>query len=269
MPAGFQLGGEMQDGIFPTVQKARSLDTSIGQDQARRMRLFLLFLLFASILRADELPIVATFSIVACDPATGELGVAVQSKFVAVGAVVPYAKAGIGAVATQALANTTYGPDGLKLLSEGKSPAEVITLLTGADPAKSQRQVGIIDSKGASVTFTGDRCIGWAGGIAGKNYAVQGNILTGEEVVKAMAKAFEQSKGEFAQRLIDALRAGQAAGGDKRGRQSAALLVVQEGAGYSGLNDRKRDLRVDDHPQPIEELQRIYELHKNLFPDKP
>jgi uncharacterized Ntn-hydrolase superfamily protein len=233
------------------------------------MRHLLLLLLFTTLLRADELPIVATFSIVACDPATGELGVAVQSKFVAVGAVVPYAKAGVGAVATQALANTIYGPVGLKLLSEGKSPDEIVKQLTDADPKKSQRQLGIIDSKGNAATFTGDQCFDWAGGIAGKNFAVQGNILTSEEVIKAMAKAFEESKGEFAQRLIDALRAGQVAGGDKRGRQSAALLVVQEGGGYSALNDRKRDLRVDDHPHPIEELQRIYELHKNIFPDKP
>ena len=232
------------------------------------MRILLLFLFFAPLIHANEPAVVATFSIVACDPETGEIGIAVQSKFIAVGAVVPFAKAGVGAVATQAWANTTYGPDGLKLLADGKSPDEVVKTLTDADSNKSQRQLGVIDAKGNAASFTGEECFDWAGGITGKNFAVQGNILAGEDVVKAMAKAFQESKAEFAQRLIDALWAGQEAGGDKRGRQSAALLVVQEGAGYSGLNDRKRDLRVDDHPKPIEELQRIYDLHKKVFPDK-
>ena len=234
----------------------------------------LLLLLFAGALSVEsfadsEPPRVATFSIVACDPKTGELGVAVQSRFLAVGAVVPWAKAGVGAVATQSLANTTYGPDGLKLLASGVEPDEVVKQLTDADPQRAVRQVGIVSAAGKAATFTGTECNAWAGGRAGVNFAAQGNILAGETVVAAMAESFEKSAGsgkELGQRLIDALQAGQAAGGDKRGRQSAALLVVHEGWGYAGLNDRYRDLRVDDHAEPIAELQRIYDLHKRLFP---
>ena len=210
---------------------------------------------------------VATFSIAACDPETGEIGVAVQSKFIAVGSVVPWARAGVGAVATQSFANVTYGPRGLKLLQAGKSPAEVITLLTTDDPAREKRQVGIISADGRSANFTGKGCFPWAGGKSGKNFTVQGNILAGKEVITAMAESFAGSAGKaaLAQRLIDALAAGQEAGGDRRGKQSAALLVVREGWGYGGDNDRFRDLRVDDHEEPIKELDRIYQIHRKIF----
>ncbi|MBT7923651.1 MAG: DUF1028 domain-containing protein [Opitutae bacterium] len=213
-----------------------------------------------------EHPVVATFSIVARDPATGELGIAVQSKFVAVGSVVPWAKAGVGAIATQSWANTRYGPVGLDLLERGVSPEKVIERMTEADGNRENRQVGIVSADGNASTFTGKKCLSWAGGKTGKDYAAQGNILTGPEVVDAMAESFEKTEGELAERLIAALRAGQKAGGDKRGRQSAALLIVRKGWGYSGLNDRYRDLRVDDHPHPIEELERVLRIHKKIFP---
>ena len=227
-------------------------------------------LLFAFTTRAgDAPPTVATFSIVAADPATGELGIAVQSKFLAVGAVVPWAKAGVGAIATQAWANTTYGPRGLELLAEGKSPEDALRTMIANDEGREQRQVGIVDAKGQTATHTGGGCMAFAGGRSGRHFTVQGNILAGEEVIEAMAKSFEDSHDsgkELAQRLLDALQAGQEAGGDRRGMQSAALLVVRQDAGYSAYNDRYRDLRVDDHPEPIRELQRIYALHKKLFP---
>ena len=213
-------------------------------------------------------PPVATFSIVARDPDTGELGIAVQSKFVAVGSVVPWAKAGVGAIATQAWANTRYGPIGLELLAQGKTAAETIEILTQADAGRKQRQVGIIAVDGNGSSYTGAGCLDWAGHKTGKHYAVQGNVLAGPEVVEAMAKAFEESEGDLAHRMIEALRAGQKAGGDKRGRQSAALLVVRKGWGYSRFNDRYRDLRVDDHPQPIEELARVLAVHEKVFPPK-
>jgi uncharacterized Ntn-hydrolase superfamily protein len=203
---------------------------------------------------------VATFSIVGFDPETGELGVAVASKFLAVGTVVPYAKAGVGAVATQAFANTTYGPEGLKLLAEGMDPHAVIEKLTADDPEKERRQVGIVGARGASATFTGKECIPWAGGKAGRYCACQGNILVCEATVDAMAAAFETAEGELAVRLVKALKAGEEAGGDARGKQSAALLVVKEGGGYGGFNDRYMDLRVDDHPDPIDELERILSI---------
>ncbi len=216
--------------------------------------------------RVESLSPVATFSIVGFDPNTKELGIAVQSKFVAVGAVVPWAKAGVGAIATQSHANTKYGPLGLKYLDQGFSPKEVIEKLTADDSSAPRRQVGIVDAAGRPATFTGRKCNVWAGGRTGKNYTVQGNILTGPEVVDAMAEAFEKAEGELGARLITALEAGQAAGGDRRGRQSAALFVVREGWGYGGFNDRYRDIRVDDNPEPIKELGRIYELHKSVFP---
>ena len=212
-----------------------------------------------------ELPVVATFSIVAYDPETEELGVAVQSKFIAVGSVVPWAKAGVGAVATQAYANTTYGPRALELLSDTK-PEEVLSYLTINDKQREIRQVGVINAQGTSATFTGNQCNEWAGGTAGKNFACQGNILAGEGVVKAMAKSFQESKGDFGDRLIASLQAGQDAGGDTRGMQSAALLIVRKGWGYGGYNDRYRDLRVDDHAEPIKELKRVYDLHRKIFP---
>jgi uncharacterized Ntn-hydrolase superfamily protein len=208
---------------------------------------------------------VATFSIVGFDPQTGDLGVAVQSKFLAVGAVVPFAKAGVGAVATQSWANTSYGPRGLDLLASGKSPEEVVAALTGADDRPEQRQVGIVDAQGRSATFTGPNCFPWAGGVTGPNFAAQGNILVGEDTVRALAETFQQAQGSLAHRLVEALAAGQRAGGDSRGQQSAALLVVREAGGYGGFNDRMIDLRVDEHPQPITELARLLDYYELLF----
>jgi uncharacterized Ntn-hydrolase superfamily protein len=213
-----------------------------------------------------SVPVVATFSIVAYDPQTQELGVAVQSRVIAVGAVVPYAKAGVGAIATQSYANTTYGPAGLELLAKGEKPDEILKKLVAADMAAEIRQVGIINAKGEAATFTGDKCFPWCGGVMGENYCCQGNILAGEAVVKAMEKTFLETKGEFGARLLAALKAGQDAGGDKRGMQSAALLIVREGWGYGGQNDRYRDLRVDEHAEPIKELKRIYDLACAQYP---
>jgi uncharacterized Ntn-hydrolase superfamily protein len=213
--------------------------------------------------------IVATFSIVGFDPATGDLGVAVESKFFGVGSVVPWAKAKVGAIATQSSANITYGPEGLALLESGKTAKETLKQLTDADPGRDTRQAGVVDGKGNVASFTGARCNAWAGHIEGTNFCAQGNILTGEEVVKAMAAAFEKARAvegsELADWLMAALDAGQAAGGDKRGRQSAALLVVREKAGYSGRNDRYIDLRVEDHTEPIQELNRLLEIHKKFY----
>lgn len=210
-------------------------------------------------------PPVATFSIVAFDPDAKEWGIAVQSKFIAVGAVVPWAKANVGAVATQSWANTTYGPEGLKLMAKGLSAEETLKKLIENDRGRARRQVGIVDAKGNVATFTGERCMRWAGGKKGKHYCVQGNILAGEKVVDEMARGFEEAEGDLGERLIASLAAGQAAGGDRRGKQSAALLIVKERGGYAGYNDRYRDLRVDDHETPIKELRRIYRLHKRIF----
>ena len=210
-----------------------------------------------------------TFSIVARDTQAGELGIAVQSKFLAVGAVVPWAKAGIGAIATQSWANTSFGPHGLELLASGLSAQEALTQLLENDEGqgRASRQVGIVPAQGQPVSYTGSDCFPWAGGVVGENYACQGNILVGEETVQAMARTFEQTAGALCDRLVAALAAGQRAGGDSRGQQSAALLVVRAGGGYGGFNDRFIDLRVDDSPQPIQELQRILQLHKlYLFP---
>ncbi|MBD8013512.1 DUF1028 domain-containing protein [Planococcus wigleyi] len=206
--------------------------------------------------------LVATFSIVAADPETGEVGVAVQSKFLAVGSVVPWAKANVGAVATQSWANTAFGPEGLTLLEKGLSPEEVIDKLVADDPGRSLRQVAVINADGEASAFTGHECYDWAGHIIGKNHSCQGNILVSEETVSEMSRTFEASEGPLAERMLKAVAAAQHAGGDSRGKQSAAVYVVQEGAGYGGYNDVKVDLRVDDHPEPIEELQRLYELHK-------
>lgn len=208
---------------------------------------------------------VNTFSIVGFDPRTGDLGIAVQSKFLAVGAVVPWARAGVGAVATQSWANTAYGPRGLDLLAAGKTPDEAMKILTDGDERASQRQVGIVDAAGRSATFTGGDCHAWAGGIAGPNFAAQGNILVGEATISAMAEEFLRASGPLWDRLVAALAAGQRAGGDRRGQQSAALLVVREAGGYGGFNDRLIDLRVDDHSRPIEELARLLEIHALLF----
>jgi len=209
--------------------------------------------------------IVATFSIAAFDPETDSLGVAVQSKFLAVGAVVPWARAGVGAVATQAMANFNYGPRGLQLMAEGRTAEETVEALTSADEDREHRQLGVVDARGRAATYTGSGCFDWAGGVTGEHYAAQGNILVGRETVEAMAKTYEETGGEFAARLLAALGAGQEAGGDSRGRQSAALLVVREGGGYGGDNDRVIDLRVDDHPGPIEELARLRDLHALYF----
>jgi uncharacterized Ntn-hydrolase superfamily protein len=218
--------------------------------------------------RGAQTPEVATFSIVARDAKTGELGIAVQSRFMAVGAVVPWARGAVGAVATQALANPEFGPDGLKLLEQGKSPQEVLEHFQRTDPGIDERQVGIVDSQGRSATFTGKNCLNWAGGRTGRGYAVQGNILAGEAVVNAMAEAFEKAQGDLGSRLLEALQAGQDAGGDKRGMQAAALLIVHPQWGYDGRNDRYRDLRVDEHTDPIRELRRIYLLHRAFMPPR-
>jgi uncharacterized Ntn-hydrolase superfamily protein len=208
---------------------------------------------------------VATFSIVAFEPETKALGVAVQSKFLAVGAIVPWARAGVGAVATQAMANFNYGPRGLDLMSRGKTAEETLRALISSDDEREHRQLGVVDARGRVATFTGSECFEWAGGVAGEHYAAQGNILVGRETVEAMAETFETTTGDLAGRLLAALDAGQTAGGDSRGKQSAALLVVKEGGGYGGNNDRLLDLRVDDHPEPIRELVRIRALHTLYF----
>ena len=210
--------------------------------------------------RLDSHQVVSTFSIVAYDPELKAWGIGVASKFLAVGHVVPWAKSDVGAIATQSFANTTYGPEGLKLLDEGKSPEEVIKILTNADEKQANRQVGIVDRDGNAATFTGEKCLPWCGGKTGKFYACQGNILAGPEVVDNMAKAYEESEAKFAWRIMAALEAADAAGGDIRGRQSAAILIVKDGAGYGGYNDRMIDFRVDDHEQPIIELGRILSL---------
>jgi len=208
----------------------------------------------------------ATFSIVAYDPDNGDLGVAVQSKFPNVRPVVPWAKAGVGAVATQAMANTSFGPRGLALLENGVTPEEIVKILLRDDPDPNHRQFGIVDAKGHSANYTGKECFNFAGGITGENFTVQGNILAGEAVVQSMARAFQQSKGmPLADRLIAALEAGQAAGGDRRGKESAALLVVRKDGGYGGYDDRYVDISVYDNPEPIKELRRCYELHKLTF----
>jgi uncharacterized Ntn-hydrolase superfamily protein len=206
-----------------------------------------------------------TFSIVGRDPQTGDLGIAVQSKFLAVGAVVPWAQAGVGAVATQSFANTSYGPKGLALLAGGMSAQEALAALTAADDHPEQRQAGIVDAQGRSATYTGPKCFVWAGGVSGPNFAAQGNILVGEATVTALAETFQRAQGPLWRRLVEALAAGQRAGGDSRGQQSAALLVVRAGGGYGGFNDRLMDLRVDNHAQPIDELAGLVEMFELYF----
>lgn len=211
-----------------------------------------------------------TFSIIGYDPQEKEWGIAVQSKFLGVGAVVPWAKAGVGAVATQSYANTSFGPEGLRLMEEGKSAEEALHTLLDKDPGREQRQVGFIDANGNAATFTGKECYNWAGGVTGTHFAAQGNILVDENTVQAMADIFQKAEGKLAERLLAALQAGQDAGGDSRGQQSAALLVVKESGGYGGFNDRYVDLRVEDHEEPIKELARIYQLQQLYFaPSKP
>ena len=208
-----------------------------------------------------EGPVPSTFSIAAADPETGEVGVAVASRFFAVGTVVPHARAGVGAVATQSYANTSFGKHGLSLLSHGNSPEKVLEVLLGNDKDRNKRQVGVVSASGASASYTGRSCNAWAGGRSGPNYAVQGNILTGEEVVAAMERAFLSTVGRpLGERLFAAIEAGDAAGGDSRGKQSAALLVCRKDGGYGGFTDRAVDIRVDDHPQPIRELGRLLRI---------
>ena len=199
-----------------------------------------------------------TFSIVVRDPSSGDLAVAVASKFLAVGSVVPWAEAGVGAIATQSYANVRYGPDGLDALRSGIAAPDVLDSLVAADDLRSERQAGVVDAKGRAATWTGDGCMPWAGGRIAEGCAVQGNILTGPEVVDAMLATYRSSDAaSFAERALAALLAGDRAGGDARGRQSAALLVVRAGGGYAGGNDRLIDLRVDDHPDPVPELGRL------------
>ena len=211
----------------------------------------------------------STFSIVACDLEAEEWGVAVASKFLAVGSVVPFVRAGDGAVATQAHVNTTFGPEGLELMALGYSAQDALDRLVSGDEGREHRQVGMVDGHGRSATFTGEECYSWAGGRTGPGFAAQGNILTGPEVVDRMADAFETRSGSLVDRLVDALWAGQQAGGDSRGRQSAAVYVAKPKGGYGGYSDRFVDLRVDDHPDPIPELRRLLELHKlYMFPTR-
>jgi uncharacterized Ntn-hydrolase superfamily protein len=211
-----------------------------------------------------------TFSIVGHDPEVREWGIAVASKFLAVGAVVPFARAEVGAVATQSYANLTFGPGGLDLLALGYSAQDTLNGLLAADEGRAQRQVGVVDAQGLAATFTGEGCYSWAGGRTGSHYAAQGNILTGPEVVDRMAGTFETTSGPLADRLVAALAAGDAAGGDSRGKQSAALLVVRLQGGYAGFNDRAVDLRVDDHVEPVAELSRLLDIHKlYFFPPRP
>jgi uncharacterized Ntn-hydrolase superfamily protein len=211
-----------------------------------------------------------TFSIVGCDLRKSEWGIAVASKFLAVGAVVPWAQGGVGAIATQSYANTAYGPQGLQLMRDGSSARETLDQLVAGDPGRAQRQVGVVDARGRSATHTGDECMAWAGGRTGRGYAAQGNILAGPGVVDAMADSFESTDGEpLGERLMAALLAGDAAGGDRRGKQSAALMIVSPGRGYAGFNDIALDLRVDDHAEPVQELRRLLEIHALLFGQTP
>jgi uncharacterized Ntn-hydrolase superfamily protein len=214
-------------------------------------------------------PRLSTFSLVAWDPEGPAWGVAVASKFPAVGAVVPWASAGAGAVATQSFANTTYGPKGLALMAGGLSAEAALAQLLTEDSDPSQRQAGLVDAKGGAATYSGPGCLPWAGGRAGKGFAAQGNILTGPEVIEAMVSAFEGAPGDLPERLLTGLLAGDRAGGDRRGRQSAALLVVRAGAGYAGFNDRWIDYRVDDAEDPIPRLRELLEIHHLFFDQSP
>lgn len=203
-----------------------------------------------------------TFSIVAADVGSGDLGIAVASKFPSVGAVVPWARAGAGAVATQSWANTAFGTQGLDLMGSGLSARTTLDRLLAADEGREKRQVGLVDARGRAATFTGTECMTWAGGVTGEGFACQGNILVGEEVITAMAEAFAKAGGDLVDRLLSALIAGDAAGGDRRGRQSAALLVVRQAGGYEGGNDRYVDVRVDDHPAAVSELARVFDVYE-------
>jgi uncharacterized Ntn-hydrolase superfamily protein len=211
----------------------------------------------------------ATFSIVAYDPGEFAWGIAVASKFPAVGSVVPWAKAGSGAVATQSYANTTFGPQGLAFMEDDLSASETLDRLLEDDAERELRQVGLIDARGEAATFTGKDCHAWAGGQTGKHFAIQGNILTGPETIDAMAQAFLDFEGDFPERLLQSLLAGDRAGGDRRGRQSAALFIVKPEGGYAGFNDRWIDYRVDDHADPVPQLAELLQLHRLYFEKSP
>jgi len=214
--------------------------------------------------------VVATYSIAACDLDASQWGVATQSKFLGVGSVVPWAAPQVGAIATQSYANPRYGPDGLDLLRQGLSAEKVVERLTAADEDREHRQLGIVDGQGRGATFTGSECMDWAGGRTGPCYAAQGNILVSGETVDAIVETFERTAGApLAERLLDCLDAAQAAGGDRRGQQSAAILVVEQNGGYAALSDSIVDLRVDEHERPLEELRRIYGLHQAIFGKTP
>jgi uncharacterized Ntn-hydrolase superfamily protein len=211
-----------------------------------------------------------TYSLAACDLEAGQWGVATQSRFLGVGSIVPWAEPHVGAVATQAYANPRYGPEGLALLRDGLSAEEVVERLTAADDGRDHRQLGVVDREGRGATYTGSECLEWAGGRTGPGYAAQGNILVSGETVDALAETFERTAGApFAERLLDCLDAAQAAGGDSRGQQSAALLVVEKDGGYANLFDVVVDLRVDDHERPLEELRRLYGLHQAIYGQTP
>jgi len=215
-------------------------------------------------------PLVATYSIAACDLEARQWGVAVQSKFLAVGSLCPFAEPEVGAVATQSYVNPRYGPDGLALLRQGLSVEETVERLTAADDGRAQRQLGIVDGQGRSATYTGSECFDWAGGRTGRCYAAQGNILVSGSTVDGLADTFERTAGKpLAVRLMDCLDAAQAAGGDRRGQQSASLLVVRKDGGYAGLSDTIVDLRVDDHERPLAELRRLFGIHEELFGTTP
>lgn len=211
---------------------------------------------------------VVTFSIVAADPDAQEVGAAVQSKFLAVGALVPWARGGVGAVATQAFADVSLGPRGLGLLAEGVEPAAALERLLAGDEQREARQVGLVDALGRAASFTGAECFEHASSVLGDGFACQGNIMATEGVVPAMAQAYRAADGTLAERLLEALRAAQREGGDRRGQESAALFVAKPGGGYGGNHDRYIDLRVDHHDEPIEELARLLDLHR-LYLQRP
>ncbi len=251
--------------------KGRALSPAFRYIIIRMSRLHFFVPFFAlglRLLAAD--PEVHTFSIVAFDPATGDLGVAVESKYFGVGSVVPWAKAGVGAVATQAQVKVGFGPEGLRLMEGGKSAREALDAVLAADPSREVRQIGMVDAQGRPAAHTGAECMAWAGHRTGPHFTVQGNLLAGETVVPAMAEAYERAQkvegSELADWLLAALQAAQAEGGDKRGQQSAAMLVVRANGGPGRDNDRYIDLRVEDHPTPIVELGRLLELHKTFYP---
>jgi uncharacterized Ntn-hydrolase superfamily protein len=232
----------------------------------RKLALLAAALTLAAPLSAQ--PTLSTFSIVACDPVNGFLGVGVQSRVVGAGSIVPAARAGVGAVASQAAANVTFKPRALELLGAGRTPDQVRDEFARTDPGIARRQFAVMDAQCRTAAFTGDSTLAWAGHRTGPNYSVQGNILTGPEVVEAMGRAFEEAEAQgrpFGERILAALKAGQAAGGDRRGRQGAGLLIVKEGAGYGGGDDVYADLRVEDHVEPILELERVYGIWMSLF----